>query len=99
MARVSQNIPEKVNSQKAPALGAANAYLSSGVLGCVLTTQYRSNRLISDWASQEMYGGRLAASERVASRLLSQMPGVLHQRQRRTPRCCCWIREPELACC
>ena len=76
MARVSQNIPEKVNSQKAPALGAANAYLSSGVLGCVLTTQYRSNRLISDWASQEMYGGRLAASERVASRLLSQMPGV-----------------------
>ena len=76
MARVSQNIPEKVNAQKAPALGAANAYLSSGVLGCVLTTQYRSNRLISDWASQEMYGGRLAASERVASRLLSQMPGV-----------------------
>ena len=76
MARVSQNIPEKVNSQKAPALGAANAYLSSGVLGCVLTTQYRSNQLISDWASQEMYGGRLAASERVASRLLSQMPGV-----------------------
>lgn len=76
MARVSQNIPERVNSQKAPALGAANAYLSSGVLGCVLTTQYRSNQLISDWASQEMYGGRLAASERVASRLLSQMPGV-----------------------
>ena len=76
MARVSQNIPEKVNAQKAPALGAANAYLSSGVLGCVLTTQYRSNQLISDWASQEMYGGRLAASERVASRLLSQMPGV-----------------------
>ena len=76
MARVSQNIPEKVNLQKAPTLGAANAYLSSGVLGCVLTTQYRSNQLISDWASQEMYGGRLAASERVASRLLSQMPGV-----------------------
>ena len=98
MARVSQNIPERVNSQKAPALGAAYAYLSSGVLGCVLTTQYRSNQLISDWASQEMYGGRLAASERVASRLLSQMP-MWHQHQRRTPCCCCWIREPELACC
>ena len=44
--------------------------------GCVLTTQYRSNRLISDWASGEMYGGRLAASEKVASRLLRQIPGV-----------------------
>lgn len=77
MARVSQNTPDKVGHTKAQAPGTSpTAYLSSGVLGCVLTTQYRSNRLISDWASGEMYGGRLAASEKVASRLLRQIPGV-----------------------
>ena len=39
------------------------ALLSSGVLGCTLTTQYRSHAAISDWASREMYGGRLSAAE------------------------------------
>ena len=55
----------------------ASALLSGGVLGCALRTQYRSHAAISDWASRETYGGALAASPSVATRLLRDLPGVV----------------------
>ena len=42
-----------------------------------LRTQYRSHAAISDWASRETYGGALAASPSVATRLLRDLPGVV----------------------
>ena len=53
------------------------AFLSGGVLGCSLRTQYRSHAAISDWASRETYGGALFASPSVAKGLLRDLPGVL----------------------
>ena len=53
------------------------AFLSGGVLGCALRTQYRSHAAISDWASRETYGGALFASPSVAGGLLRDLPGVL----------------------
>ena len=52
------------------------ALLTAGVLGCVLSTQYRSHASISEWASREMYRGALAAADAVASRTLRDLPGV-----------------------
>ena len=53
------------------------AFLSGGVLGCALRTQYRSHAAISDWASRETYGGALFASPSVAGGLLRDLPGVV----------------------
>jgi len=61
------------------------ALLSSGVLGCLLTTQYRSNVAISSWSSSEMYGGRLTAAAAVSSRTLHELPGVAHTPATATP--------------
>ncbi|XP_051632894.1 DNA-binding protein SMUBP-2 [Manacus candei] len=42
----------------------------------MLTVQYRMHRLIMDWASSELYGGRLSAHPSVAQHLLRDLPGV-----------------------
>eukprot|EP00007_Cunea_sp_BSH-02190019_P000869 CAMPEP_0174249110 /NCGR_PEP_ID=MMETSP0417-20130205/43415_1 /TAXON_ID=242541 /ORGANISM="Mayorella sp, Strain BSH-02190019" /LENGTH=1140 /DNA_ID=CAMNT_0015328979 /DNA_START=37 /DNA_END=3459 /DNA_ORIENTATION=+ len=42
----------------------------------MLTIQYRMHRVISDWCSKAMYGGRLVADPSVASHLLSDLPNV-----------------------
>ena len=39
----------------------------------MLTTQYRMHRLISDWSSQELYGGRLRPHESVAEHTLGDL--------------------------
>lgn len=98
MARISH--PQQANESAATAAAALSsasgndaaddvfmprALLSSGVLGCTLSTQYRSHAAISDWASREMYGGRLAAAPVVASRTLSQLPGVARTPATATP--------------
>ena len=41
----------------------------------MLTVQYRMNRVISDWSSNAMYGGRLVAAESVRDHLLSGLCG------------------------
>ena len=81
MARISQ-------PQQAAVPGGAGdprALLSYGVLGCSLDTQYRSHAEISDWASREMYGGRVAAAETVSSSVLHQLPGVIRTPATATP--------------
>ncbi|NWT92770.1 SMBP2 protein, partial [Urocynchramus pylzowi] len=42
----------------------------------MLTVQYRMHRLITEWASSELYGGRLSAHPSVAQHLLRDLPGV-----------------------
>ena len=69
----------------AAAADAPVALLTAGVLGCVLSTQYRSHASISDWASREMYRGALAAADAVATRTLRDLPGVATTRATSTP--------------
>ncbi|NXL99480.1 SMBP2 protein, partial [Tyrannus savana] len=42
----------------------------------MLTVQYRMHQLIMEWASTELYGGRLSAHPSVAQHLLRDLPGV-----------------------
>ncbi|NXL94262.1 SMBP2 protein, partial [Alectura lathami] len=42
----------------------------------MLTVQYRMHQAIMQWASSELYGGRLAAHPSVAQHLLRDLPGV-----------------------
>ncbi|XP_053800512.1 DNA-binding protein SMUBP-2 [Vidua chalybeata] len=42
----------------------------------MLTVQYRMHRHIMEWASSELYGGRLSAHPSVAQHLLRDLPGV-----------------------
>lgn len=53
------------------------AMLHEGLLGTVLTTQYRMNDAIASWASKEMYNGLLKSSPNVASHLLIDSPFVM----------------------
>lgn len=43
----------------------------------MLTTQYRMNTNISNWASDQMYGGKLLAGDGVGERALCDLPGVM----------------------
>ena len=42
----------------------------------MLTTQYRMNAKISDWASEQMYESRLIPGDGIGGRLLCDLPGV-----------------------
>lgn len=42
----------------------------------MLTVQYRMHNAIMQWASKQMYGGRLVAHKMVATHLLMDLPGV-----------------------
>lgn len=42
----------------------------------MLTTQYRMHKDIMQWASDQLYKGKLEAHSSVASHLLSELPGV-----------------------
>jgi hypothetical protein len=84
-AAVSASAAASASASEGDAVFVSKALLSSGVLGCTLTTQYRSHAAISDWASREMYGGGLAAAAAVAARTLRQLPGVAHTPATATP--------------
>ncbi|XP_061577733.1 DNA-binding protein SMUBP-2 [Cololabis saira] len=51
----------------------------------MLTVQYRMNSAIMDWASKEMYQGRLTAHRSVESHLLKDLAGVTCVDETRTP--------------
>uniref|UniRef100_A0A3Q3BD26 DNA-binding protein SMUBP-2 n=1 Tax=Kryptolebias marmoratus TaxID=37003 RepID=A0A3Q3BD26_KRYMA len=51
----------------------------------MLTVQYRMNSAIMEWASKEMYGGRLTAHSSVESHLLKDLPGVARVEETCTP--------------
>ncbi|XP_061773270.1 DNA-binding protein SMUBP-2 [Nerophis ophidion] len=51
----------------------------------MLTVQYRMNSAIMDWASREMYQGRLTAHSSVEKHLLKDLPGVTCVEETSTP--------------
>ncbi|TKS73523.1 DNA-binding protein SMUBP-2 [Collichthys lucidus] len=51
----------------------------------MLTVQYRMNSAIMDWASKEMYQGRLTAHSSVERHLLKDLPGVTCVEETVTP--------------
>nr|XP_057932312.1 DNA-binding protein SMUBP-2 isoform X1 [Doryrhamphus excisus] len=51
----------------------------------MLTVQYRMNSAIMEWASKEMYQGRLTAHSSVATHLLKDLPGVTCVEETSTP--------------
>ncbi|XP_074534559.1 DNA-binding protein SMUBP-2 [Halichoeres trimaculatus] len=51
----------------------------------MLTVQYRMNSSIMEWASKEMYQGRLTAHSSVAGHLLKDLPGVACVEETSTP--------------
>ncbi|KAM9854607.1 DNA-binding protein SMUBP-2 [Aulostomus maculatus] len=51
----------------------------------MLTVQYRMNSAIMDWASREMYQGRLTAHSSVEKHLLKDLPGVSCVEETSTP--------------
>ncbi|NXH95808.1 SMBP2 protein, partial [Pachycephala philippinensis] len=51
----------------------------------MLTVQYRMHRHIMEWASSELYGGRLSAHPAVAQHLLRDLPGVSSTEETSTP--------------
>ncbi|NWW24579.1 SMBP2 protein, partial [Falcunculus frontatus] len=51
----------------------------------MLTVQYRMHRYIMEWASSELYGGRLSAHPSVAQHLLRDLPGVSSTEETSTP--------------
>ncbi|XP_019934560.2 DNA-binding protein SMUBP-2 [Paralichthys olivaceus] len=51
----------------------------------MLTVQYRMNSAIMDWASKEMYQGRLTAHSSVERHLLKDLPGVTCVDETSTP--------------
>lgn len=51
----------------------------------MLTVQYRMNRSIMEWASKEMYQGKLTAHSSVETHLLKDLPGVTCVEETSTP--------------
>ncbi|XP_046889814.1 DNA-binding protein SMUBP-2 [Hypomesus transpacificus] len=51
----------------------------------MLTVQYRMNSAIMEWASKEMYQGKLTAHCSVEKHLLKDLPGVLSNEETSTP--------------
>ncbi|NXC49988.1 SMBP2 protein, partial [Penelope pileata] len=51
----------------------------------MLTVQYRMHQAIMEWASSELYGGRLTAHPSVAQHLLKDLPGVSSTEETTTP--------------
>ncbi|XP_043220211.1 DNA-binding protein SMUBP-2-like [Amphibalanus amphitrite] len=75
-------LPPTILSQEAASRGLAVSLMErqmklhgEGIVH-MLDTQYRMHAMIQEWSSQNLYGGRLKAAPTVASRLLTQLPGV-----------------------
>ncbi|NWS29560.1 SMBP2 protein, partial [Polioptila caerulea] len=77
-----KQLPPTIISQRAAAEGLSLSLMErlAGHYGeravRMLTVQYRMHRHIMEWASSELYGGRLSAHPSVAQHLLRDLPGV-----------------------
>ncbi|XP_010164273.1 DNA-binding protein SMUBP-2, partial [Antrostomus carolinensis] len=77
-----KQLPPTVVSHKAAAEGLALSLMERLIERCgekvvkMLTVQYRMHQAIMQWASSEMYSGRLTAHPSVAQHLLRDLPGV-----------------------
>ncbi|NXP54568.1 SMBP2 protein, partial [Heliornis fulica] len=77
-----KQLPPTIISHKAAARGLSLSLMErltekySDKVVKMLTVQYRMHQAIMQWASSEMYGGRLTAHPSVAQHLLKDLPGV-----------------------
>ncbi|XP_069713281.1 DNA-binding protein SMUBP-2 [Phaenicophaeus curvirostris] len=77
-----KQLPPTIISHKAAAEGLSLSLMERLIAGYgekvvkMLTVQYRMHQAIMQWASSEMYGGRLTAHPSVAQHLLKDLPGV-----------------------
>ncbi|NWS72502.1 SMBP2 protein, partial [Crotophaga sulcirostris] len=78
-----KQLPPTIISHKAAAEGLSLSLMERLIQGYgekvvkMLTVQYRMHQAIMQWASSEMYGGRLTAHPSVAQHLLKDLPGVI----------------------
>lgn len=74
-------LPPTVTSEEAARRGLLTTLFErahaqwGGTAAEMLTVQYRMNASIMDWASREMYEGKLQAAEAVAGHTLADIPG------------------------
>ncbi|XP_065542802.1 DNA-binding protein SMUBP-2 isoform X2 [Lathamus discolor] len=86
-----KQLPPTIISHKAAAKGLALSLMERliGRYGQkvvrMLTVQYRMHEAIMQWASSELYGGRLTAHPTVAQHLLKDLPGVTSTEETTTP--------------
>ncbi|KAG8438210.1 hypothetical protein GDO86_008772 [Hymenochirus boettgeri] len=77
-----KQLPPTIISHKAAANGLSLSLMERVIekygdkIVKMLTVQYRMHQSIMQWASQELYGGRLLAHSSVASHLLKDLAGV-----------------------
>ncbi|NXW63007.1 SMBP2 protein, partial [Eurystomus gularis] len=77
-----KQLPPTIVSHKAAAKGLSLSLMERLIEGYgekvvkMLTVQYRMHQAIMQWASSEMYSGRLTAHPSVAQHLLRDLPGV-----------------------
>ncbi|NXK23526.1 SMBP2 protein, partial [Arenaria interpres] len=77
-----KQLPPTIISHKAAAKGLSLSLMERLIEGYgeqvvrMLRVQYRMHQAIMQWASGELYGGRLAAHPSVAQHLLRDLPGV-----------------------
>lgn len=77
-----KQLPPTIISHKAAAKGLSLSLMERVIerygekVVKMLTVQYRMHEAIMQWASSEMYGGRLTAHPSVAQHLLKDLPGV-----------------------
>uniref|UniRef100_A0A671W8K9 DNA-binding protein SMUBP-2 n=1 Tax=Sparus aurata TaxID=8175 RepID=A0A671W8K9_SPAAU len=77
-----KQLPPTIKSQKAASKGLSLSLMERLIqmygdsVVRMLTVQYRMNSAIMEWASKEMYQGRLTAHSSVETHLLKDLPGV-----------------------
>ncbi|KAJ4938307.1 hypothetical protein JOQ06_002929 [Pogonophryne albipinna] len=86
-----KQLPPTIKSQKAASKGLSLSLMERLIqmygdsVVRMLTVQYRMNSAIMDWASKEMYQGRLTAHSSVEKHLLKDLPGVACVEETSTP--------------
>ncbi|KAM3869880.1 DNA-binding protein SMUBP-2 [Diretmus argenteus] len=86
-----KQLPPTIKSQTAASKGLSVSLMErliqkyGGSVVRMLTVQYRMNSAIMEWASKEMYQGRLTAHSSVERHLLKDLPGVTCVEETGTP--------------
>ncbi|XP_071353814.1 DNA-binding protein SMUBP-2 isoform X2 [Trachinotus anak] len=86
-----KQLPPTIKSQKAASKGLSLSLMERLIqmygdsVVRMLTVQYRMNSAIMEWASKEMYQGRLTAHSSVERHLLKDLPGVSCVEETSTP--------------
>lgn len=86
-----KQLPPTIKSQTAAAKGLSVSLMERLIqkygdsVVRMLTVQYRMNSAIMEWASKEMYQGKLTAHSSVEKHLLKDLPGIISNEETSTP--------------